>query len=96
MINTKPAKHRHVPIVTVSISSRSSKHGFRMMSDDAEHQRTNTTSPGTYIVGHSQVIEDAQDHAETHVDDPDDHGHLHLVGVEEGQSVDSQAPYLEY
>lgn len=28
------------------------------------------------------------------MDDPDDDGHLHLVGVEKGQPVDRHVPYL--
>ena len=46
------------------------------------------------LSSHLQVIEDAQHHAKTHVDDPDDNRHLHLVGVEEGQPVYRHVPYL--
>lgn len=47
-----------------------------------------------YISSHLQMIEDTQRHSKTHVDDPDDYGHLHLVGVEEGQPVHRHVPYL--
>lgn len=42
----------------------------------------------------SQVIEDTEHNSKAHVDDPDNNGHLHLVGVEEGQSIHCHVPYL--
>lgn len=46
------------------------------------------------ISSHLQVIEDTEHHSKTHVDDPDDNWHLHLVGVEKGQPVHRHVPYL--
>lgn len=44
---------------------------------------------------HSQVVEEAETNSEEHVDDPEDDGHLHLEGVEEGQLVGGQIPDLD-
>ena len=44
--------------------------------------------------GGSQVVEQAEDDSEQHVDDSQDHRHLHLEGVQEGQLVDGDVPDL--
>ena len=46
-------------------------------------------------VRHSQVVEDAEDHPEAELADPQDHRHLHLVGVEEREAVGCQVPDLQ-
>ena len=46
------------------------------------------------IIGGSQVVEEAENDSKQHVDDSQDHRHLHLEGVQEGQLVDGDAPYL--
>lgn len=43
---------------------------------------------------HSQVVEEAERNSEEHVDDPQDDGHLHLEGVQEGQLVGGDVPDL--
>lgn len=43
---------------------------------------------------HSQVVKQRQADTKRHVDDSDDDGHLHLVGVEECQVVTSHSPNL--
>lgn len=43
---------------------------------------------------HSQVVEEAETNSEEHVDDPQDDGHLHLEGVQEGQLVGGDVPDL--
>lgn len=43
---------------------------------------------------HSQVVEEAEANSKEHVDDPQDDGHLHLEGVQEGQLVDGDVPDL--
>lgn len=40
------------------------------------------------------MVGDAEHHSKGHVDDPNDDGHLHLVGVQEGQTVHRQVPDL--
>lgn len=43
---------------------------------------------------HSQVVEKAETNSKKHVDDPQDDGHLHLEGVQEGQLVGGDVPDL--
>ena len=40
------------------------------------------------------MVVDAEDHSEAHMDDSQNHGHLHLVGVQERQPVVGQVPDL--
>lgn len=40
------------------------------------------------------MVEEAERNSEEHVDDPQDDGHLHLEGVQEGQLVGGDVPDL--
>jgi len=55
----------------------------------------NTQNPtGLEEITASQVVVDTEHDAEAHVDDSHDHGHLHLIGVQECQPVAGQVPDL--
>lgn len=41
------------------------------------------------------MVEDAEHHTEAHVNDTDDHRHLHLIRVKEGQAVHGHVPDLQ-
>lgn len=61
--------------------------------DSSERHAPNAT-PTLHQNGNSHVVEEAQADAKQHVDDAEDHGHLHLEGVEEGQLIGSNVPDL--
>lgn len=42
----------------------------------------------------SHVVEETQGNSKEHMDDAEDHRHLHLEGVEEGQLVAGNVPDL--
>ena len=89
-------QHQHVSIVILSMLAISTQIQFYLhmliMPDTDGGCWVNVR--GTSISSHSQVIEDTQHHSKAHVDDPNNNWHLHLVGVEEGQSVHRHVPDL--
>ena len=40
------------------------------------------------------MVENTENHSEGHVHDPNNDGHLHLVGVQEGQPIHRHVPNL--